>query len=174
MNHIYKGADLSFGHQLLRGGGKGSPEHLHGLVDFCIENVVRNCTILELGCFQGASTRVFSQFCKKVITVDVNFNLVNKKSMPQNVDYIQSSSLNLAKILESEKIFYDVLYIDTVHTEDHCSKELNSLYKYCKSEPKIIAGHDYHFPGIRKAVKSFFGRGPDKVYSDQSWVYKQK
>jgi hypothetical protein len=33
MNDIYKGVDLSFGHQLLRGGGKGSPEHLHGLVD---------------------------------------------------------------------------------------------------------------------------------------------
>jgi len=171
---MYKGTDLSFGYQLARGGSKGSPEHLHGLVDFCIENIGRDCTVLELGCFQGASTRVFSQFCKKVITVDINFNLINKESMPKNVDYIQCSSLNLSKILESEKIFYDVLYIDTVHTEDHCLKELNSLYKYCKADPKIIAGHDYHFPGIRKAVGSFFERSPDKVYSDQSWVYKQQ
>lgn len=174
MNHIYRGVDLSFGKKLARGGGEGSPEYLHGLVDFCIDNIGQNFTILELGCFQGSSTRVFSQFCKKVITVDINFNLVDKKSMPKNVDYIQCSSLNLHKILESEKIFYDVLYIDTVHTEDHCLKELNSLYKYCKSEPKIISGHDYHFPGIRKAIEYFFGRSPDKVYSDQSWVYKHK
>ena len=82
---------------------EGSPEYLHGLVDFCIDNIGQNFTILELGCFQGSSTRVFSQFCKKVITVDINFNLVDKKSMPKNVDYIQCSSLNLHKILESEK-----------------------------------------------------------------------
>lgn len=171
MEHVYKGIDLNFGHTLVRGGGKGTPEHLHGLVDFCEDNVMPNHTVLELGCLEGASTKVFSHFASRVITVDINFNRVDKSSIGENVEFIQCSSLTVSEILEVKQIKYDVLYIDTVHTEGHCTKELNSLYKYCRSFPKIIGGHDYHFSGIKKAVESFFNRAPNKVYSDYSWIY---
>ena len=171
MEHVYKGIDLDFGHNLARGGGKGLPKHLHGLVDFCDDHIMPNHTVLELGCFEGASTKVFSHFASRVITVDINFNRVDKASMGENVEFIQCSSLNVFEILEAKQIEYDVLYIDTVHSEQHCIKELESLHKYCRTDPKIIGGHDYSFAGIKKAIEYFFGRSPDKIYSDDSWVY---
>lgn len=171
MKNEYKGVDLGFGNVLSRGGGPGAPEHLHGLIDFCEDNVSSESTVLELGCYEGASTKVFAHFAKKVIAVDIAFNLVDKSSMPENVEFIRCSSLLLNELLEGKQIFYDVLYIDTVHTEDHCTKELNALHQYCKSDPKIIGGHDYNFPGVKNAVIKFFGKEPDKVYSEHSWVY---
>ena len=85
-----------------------------------------------------------------------------------NVDLIEDSSLNA----HNHKIEYDLLYVDTVHEYDHCISELKSLFDLCKSSPKKIGGHDYGFEGIRKAVKDFFGKDPDQIYSDSSWIYK--
>lgn len=153
-----------------RGGAAPDPTSLNGLIHFCKDNVDPQDLVLELGCFFGASTAVFSQFAKKVISVDINFGYLEEGFTDtfNNVDLIQDSSLNA----HNHKIEYDLLYVDTVHEYDHCISELKSLFDLCKSSPKKIGGHDYGFEGIRKAVKDFFGKEPDQIYSDSSWIYK--
>lgn len=160
-----------------RGNGSGNPENLFGLIDFCIDNVKEKDTVLELGCFYGASTAVFSHFAKHVVTVDINFNHITQEFINKylNVELIRCSSLNVSNKFYDES--FDIMYIDTVHTYDHCIKELSKLYSKCKINKygfRTIGGHDYNQPGINKAVKEFFGRKPDNVYTDTSWVYYMK
>ena len=153
-----------------RGGSAPDPTHLNGLIHFCEDNIDSQDLVLELGCFFGASTAVFSQFAKKVISVDINFSYLEEGFTEtfDNVDLVQESSLEVHK----QKIEYDLLYVDTVHEYNHCLSELKNLFDLCKSSPKKIGGHDYGFEGIRKAAKDFFGREPDQIYSDSSWIYK--
>jgi hypothetical protein len=153
-----------------RGSSPGREDSVYGLIDFCIDNVKEDDTILELGCLNGASTSVFSFFAKKVISVDVNFSRLEKDFLEKhkNVELIQKSSLDVSDL----KIRYDLLYIDTVHEYNHCTKELDSLYEFCRSNPKRIGGHDYDFVGVKSAVNDFFGRKPTKIYDDNSWYYE--
>ena len=176
---IYRDADVTLGKIANRGcSGIPAPKSLHGLVDFCIDNVKPEHTLLELGNFQCASTSVFIQFAKKVISVDINLptgrfvDAVNEsaEALGSELLFLQCSSLELVS-RHKKDLAYDVLYIDTVHTEEHCTKELKSLVGFCNSSPKIIAGHDYHTSGVKSAVNNFFKRKPDKVYTDGSWVY---
>jgi hypothetical protein len=166
----YKGIEIKNIPSLKRGGNHGKEEHLHGLIDFCIDNVEKTDTILELGCFYGASTSIFSHFSNKVISVDLDFSKLpgNFLETHKNIELIKESSLNVSDL----GIHYDLLYIDTVHTFHHCTQELTSLYDYCRSSPRKIGGHDYHMDGIKLAVHDFFGCKPTKTYDDQSWYYE--
>jgi hypothetical protein len=166
----YKNIDMNSFSSFKRGGDEGKEEYLYGLIDFCLDNVDENDTVLELGCFHGASTSVFSHFANKVITVDLDFSRIPQDftEKHKNVELIKRSSLNVSDL----EINYDLLYIDTVHEYNHCIAELKSLVGLCKSSPKKIGGHDYHMEGIKKAVNDFFGEEPKNTYQDYSWYYE--
>lgn len=167
----YKNIEINNIQSFKRGGNEGRQEDLHGLIDFCFDNVGEEDTVLELGCFHGASTSIFSHFAKKVISVDLNFSNISGDFLEkhENVSFLKMSSLDL----HTQKIPYDLLYIDTVHQYSHCYKELESLYGFCVSSPKKIGGHDYHFDAVKKAVHDFFGKEPNKLYQDKSWYYEK-
>lgn len=173
----YRGIDMRHFPVHKRGNDSGKPENLFGLIDFCIDNVKITDTVLELGCFYGASTAVFSYFAKNVLAVDINFNHITQEFINKylNVELLKCSSLSIYQHFDDNA--FDILYIDTVHTYEHCIRELNSLYHKCKPNQdgvRRIGGHDYNNPHIYRALKEFFIRDPDQIYSDTSWVYYMK
>ena len=143
-----------------RGGAAPDPTSLNGLIHFCKDNVDPQDLVLELGCFFGASTAVFSQFAKKVISVDINFGYLEEGFTDtfNNVDLIQDSSLNA----HNHKIEYDLLYVDTVHEYDHCISELKSLFDLCKSSPKRLGGMITDLKELEKLSKIFLGKSQIK------------
>jgi len=173
----YKGINLA-DFELRRWHGTDNDPHktgrfnlVQGLIDFCIDNIKPTDHILELGCCLGSSTGIFAHFAKKVTTVDIMFHPVALENISKynNIEHIKASSLQLAK---THPINYDILYIDTIHEEDHVLKELESLVPLCTSNPKRIAGHDWSTPGVQQALLKFFNKEPKKTYEDDSFIYE--
>jgi predicted O-methyltransferase YrrM len=63
----------------------------------------------------------------------------------------------------------DFIFIDAMHTYEAVSDDLNKWFPKLKSG-KMIAGHDYDWEGVKKAVDEFFG--VDNIYiHNTSWIY---
>ena len=69
---------------------------------------------------------------------------------------------------------FDVIYIDGDHKPLPLMKDLQNAKKLIK-DGGYICGHDYNETSWIETVRTiecFFGKEPDKVYDDSSWVYK--
>lgn len=148
------------------------PEGITGLIDFCEENVTKESVVLETGCFFAASTFIFSKFARFVISVDTRIRPEAtqwiEECMP-NVMTIVSDSSRVKSMLSGNK--FDIVYLDTLHTEDHVSREIAELLPLVKYGG-ILAGHDYSTKpgyGVVQAIQKMLG-SPDKVYKDSSWL----
>ena len=66
----------------------------------------------------------------------------------------------------------DMIYMDGIHTAKYITIDLEKWIPKIKSGG-IIAGHDYsgYFQSYRTYIKEYFGREPNKIYSDKSWYY---
>lgn len=172
---------------------RGSPvfmERLYsGLVDFVksIKDTDQK-TILEIGVLFGESTELFSKCFKKVFSIDpfnydvkvfwngwngsmkdVEAEFLKVLSSTDNVEHVKEYSYNANNKFENESI--DVLYVDGDHSYSAVKKDLELFCPKVKKQG-IIAGHDYanDMPEVVSAVNDFFGRIPDIVFSDSSWI----
>jgi SAM-dependent methyltransferase len=69
---------------------------------------------------------------------------------------------------------FDVVYIDGDHEPIGLMKDMQNARSLLKTGG-YMCGHDYNpisWPNTVQTIRGFFGREPDKVYSDTSWVYK--
>lgn len=174
---------------------KKSIKGLGTLVNYLKEREnVKELAILEIGSWTGCSAELFAKNFREVYCLDpwkategintkYNMNEVEKifdKRMGKykNVIKIKKTAKEFFDYLEKENIekeykFFDVIYIDGIHTYEAVKKDIiNSL----KLKPKYIAGHDYwqkKFPGVIKAVDEMLGK-PDKIFFDSSWVKELK
>lgn len=111
-----------------------------GRMDWLVETFTGVDSITEFGPFQGCSTSAWL-VCgpKKIVTVDVNINLdidqYTKIASELGIDFkfIHSSDLDI-DIEET-----DLLFIDTMHTEEHTFLELD---KHAGKVKKYLAFHD--------------------------------
>lgn len=150
---------------------------LEDIVDFCIDNVKPTDTVLELGTFKGASTVVFAHYARQVISVDIDNSINNNITKCNNILLIQCDSRLVYKLFPHK--FYNVLYVDSVHTYKHLKEELRTLVPLA-IEGARIGGHDYitdihdpefqRSPQIIKAVDEFCEGKPSKIYKFGSWV----
>ena len=67
----------------------------------------------------------------------------------------------------------DFVYIDGNHQYSSVKEDLINYSEKVKIGG-IIAGHDYPFPPIQKALSEFFNKEPDGVFGDGSWFYIKK
>jgi hypothetical protein len=90
-----------------------------------------------------------------------DFNFVIKKKMKSE-----------EFVLEIEDNSLDFVYIDDIHTYDHCSSNIKMWYPKIKKSG-WIGGHDYHkcFLGVIKAVNEF--KKIDYIFDDSSWLIKK-
>lgn len=162
-----------------------------GLRDMCdYIGDMSEMTVIEIGSYVGDSSKIFAQRAKEVHCIDpwkngYDDNDGASSGEPMFVVEAQFDRLcrvygniNKMKMKGTQAAQYftvdsvDVVYVDGLHTEEGVLKDIEAWLPKIK-KGGFICGHDYnsrHFPGVKKAVNSFFK--PDEIFRDSSWLVK--
>src|SRR6056297_928456 len=158
----------------------------HGICVNIIASIIgKSSTVVEIGCYEGQSTRIFAELCDKVIAVDPwksgyddndilsNSNLEHaygefKKRTKdyKNIDVIRNTSIQAAKEIEDNSI--DAVYIDGEHTYTAVKNDIKTWLPKLKVGG-ILSGHDYiqGWNDVIKAVDESIGK-PLLIFKDGS------
>lgn len=145
--------------------------YLHGLDFLCREHLKPDMKVLELGCFYGSSSELFSEYSNNVTCVDIEYydemkSVVEKKKLT----FYKSDSIEFLKSINKGE--YDLIYIDTTHDFGRTREEIIlSLDKM--EEGQYISGHDYNSHGVVGAILDVFEFPDIKIYLDSSWIIKK-
>jgi hypothetical protein len=145
--------------------------YLHGLNFLCKEHLTKNMKILELGCFYGSSSELFSEYSDDVTCVDLEYYPDMQKLVEsKGITFHKSDSIEFLKSIKKGE--YDLIYIDTTHDYGRTREEILIAYENLK-EGQYISGHDYNSHGVSGAVLSVFEYPDIKIYLDSSWIIKK-
>jgi len=116
-------------------------------------------TVLELGVDAGRGTKIFLNALYKaggglLISVDI-VDLAHVAQSPQ-WQFVQSDSADIDHIVDMAPILkqgIDVLYVDSLHTEDHVRKEVYGFYPYVKKGGAIFFDDIESFPYMENQRK---------------------
>lgn len=147
---------------------------LFGLNDLCIKYVDKNTKLLELGCNDLVSTRLFCHYAGFVTGVDRRMSpqvSVTKENFP-TFEFVNDSFDSYISKCDTK---FDLIYIDGDHLYDSVVRDIRSSLKIIKPGG-LITGHDYYTTtnsGVPKAVSDMLGEyGEPEIFSDSSWVIK--
>jgi predicted O-methyltransferase YrrM len=102
---------------------------------------------------------------------DILFRVFNKNVKDANIEDVitplRMSSEDASKLYENESL--DFIFIDADHKYESVINDLKCWFPKLKGD-RIIAGHDYDWEGVKKAVDEFFGPENIKVRGT-SWTY---
>lgn len=147
------------------------------LLQYIRDQEIDNAKLLEIGTYKGESTILFasSWLFDHIVTVD-KYNIPEQYyPLSMFLDKITYHFIDSAEIREHyEDNTFDVIYLDGDHGMRPLMKDLQNAKKLVK-DGGYICGHDYNKITWMQSVmtiEGFFGREPDKVFSDSSWVYK--
>jgi hypothetical protein len=146
-----------------------SVNSLHGLDELCSDYLDKTKTVLELGTYEGVSTKLFAYYAKHVTTVDIikKSNIDSLLNEYNNINFIEGKTQD---ILSKLNIKYDLIYIDADHSYNNIKQDILGSINLL-NENGIISGHDYDNytkNDVFVVVNEFFPK--IKIYSDQSWV----
>ncbi len=145
--------------------------YLHGLDFLCRTHIKKDTKILELGCFYGASSLLFSKYSDFVTCVDIEFFPEMKEIVNSTrINFIQENSITYLQTINEGQ--YDFVYIDTSHDLYTTQEEIKLVYSK-SHEGQYISGHDYNTPGVHDAINNTFVYPDIQVYLDSSWVIKK-
>ena len=123
----------------------------------------KNKTLIELGCCQGTTTRIYAECFKKVIGVDLDkWNIEQAKNNctdVTNVEFLQQD-------LYSEEWEFpkaDVVVIDAGHTYDHVIRDIPKVIKYFNNPIIIIDDYGNPKQEIYKAINELESQGILKI-----------
>jgi predicted O-methyltransferase YrrM len=159
-----------------------------GFLLFLQHRVKPDFHVVEVGCFAGASSRMFSDHLKDghLLCVDSwsegYYNgQWNMKDIERTFDEFAKNAWNVTKIkMEStlaarnfEKNFFDMAYIDADHTYEGCKADILAWSPKVKPDG-LVAGHDYSeaWPGVVRAVNEHFKAFA--VFPDSTWCAEKK
>jgi predicted O-methyltransferase YrrM len=167
-----------------------------GFVDLC--NYVHSkmgdsLSIIEIGVYTGEVTEILSNIFpnSKIFSIDIwekyiescsTYDLEKqgvelkeaeiifdeKLKFLKNVTKCKTSSVEYSKLIEDHTI--DFCYIDGNHQTSSVMEDIQHWLPKIKAG-KIISGHDYHWPSVRKSVDLMFQKSPEKTFIDGSWLY---
>lgn len=165
------------------------PYHPHdytaGLINLCKEFITKNMIGVEIGSFRGASSEVFSYFCKKITCVDP-WSLAQEKrdyneiklslSIKAEIEFdeVLKNNENIFKVKlfsdEAINLFdensLDFVYIDAAHDSYNFELDFN-LWKTKVKNGGYICGHDHDM--IQSSIKKL-NIDIIKTYEDSSWI----
>ena len=147
---------------------------LFGLNDLCIKHIDKNTRLLELGCNDCVSTRLFCHYAGDVTGVDRHTSdqvKIVKNEFP-TFEFVNTS---FEMYLSACNLKFDLVYIDGDHMYDSVVRDIRNSLKVVKPGG-IISGHDYYTTvnsGVPKAVSDMLGKyGEPEIFNDSSWVIK--
>ena len=144
--------------------------YLHGLNDLCARHLLKRHkpSVLEIGCNEGVSTRLFCEYSNDVTTVDPRL-LSGMKNLLAECSYVRHEPMLSEDFFKQNTKKYDLIYIDGDHSFGWANKDIEHSLRHVKKDG-VVSGHDFHMscPGVMKAVhKNFLIH---EVYRDSSWV----
>ena len=157
---------------------------------FLAETAKNSKCIVEVGCFQGRSTRAMADNTQgQIFAVDpwvgTQYNSKNQPLFDVDDDNFQAFKRNLARHIQigkviikkskfedfNDKVEADFVFIDGDHRYDAVVHDINKGRSILKSGG-ILAGHDYghdNWFDVNKAVDEIF---PDANIIDTIWWVK--
>lgn len=148
---------------------------------------------VEIGSYQGESTEIFlkSGVFKTLYCIDPwkgdydpldvasNTKTIIKAEKKFDEKFKDNNIIKKVKALSSDAVTnfedesLDFLYIDGNHQFEAVKEDLKNYVPKVK-KGGIVAGHDYVGAFVPKAVDEFFGKKPEYLYQDTSWLYIKK
>lgn len=155
-----------------------------GIVDM-IKSLPDHGSMVELGCFRGISTSIFSKFFQKVDTVDrwggenggktryvptrnwedVEYEARERLGRLDNVTIHKGNTVEMANEFRDGSL--DFVYVDASHGYESVKKDIKAWMPKLKSTG-IMGGHDY-IAGSSRVAKAVDEIGVPTVFSDSSW-----
>lgn len=145
--------------------------YLHGLNYLCKKYITKNTKILELGCFYGVSSELFSEYSNFVTCVDIQkYKYIQYLIDNNKINFIQSDSINFLKSINNND--FDFIYIDTTHDYGRTKEEILLAYNKLPNNG-YISGHDYNSYGVSNAILDTFLYPDIEIYLDSSWIIQK-
>ncbi len=175
-------------------------EQQKGLIDLCnfIASIIpEKSTIIEIGSYCGGSTSIIAKIFKhsKIFSVDpwemyiedcsvydINKQKIELEQAEKIFDGVIKNYTNIVKNKTSSSEFVkniedntiDFIYIDGNHQYSSVKEDLENWYPKIKLGG-IIAGHDYGWPTVRRAIDEIFNNTPpNNIFIDGSWCFIKK
>lgn len=144
-------------------------------------------TAVEIGAYSGEGTMVLAKYFKEVLAVDpwlngydiqdvasqqcpMKFVLAkfqeNTKDLG-NVNYSQSKSLDALEFVKDGEL--DFVYVDGDHRYEAVLADLKGWLKKLRAGG-VMAGHDWSFPAVQKALSEVFINKEAVLFQGDSWA----
>ena len=159
-----------------------------------IKQLPKNIVMVEIGCYAGESTFIFSESpkIKKIYAVDIWDNNFKPKFFNARIkdhsftkieeifdkrmegkNYIKLK-MDMSKAVNNINEKVDFVYIDGHHEYDNVKSDIINCSK-CLKDHGYIGGHDYNKDhiGVIKAVDEVLGK-PKFIFIDSSWLIQVK
>lgn len=172
-------------------------EQYRGLDNLCkfikSHKPIDNISIVEIGSYCGDSGRILAKnfpngiincvdpwtsYTEDCSTFDLHRQALELKEAEllfddmskeyTNVIKNKISSIEYSKTVQDESI--DMVYIDGNHQYSSIVEDLENWSKKVRTG-SYVAGHDYSWDSVKRAVNDFFKRPPDATFEDSSWIY---
>ena len=142
---------------------------------------------VEIGAYSGEGTMVLAKYFKHVIAVDPWLNgydigdiassvcpmkfvfakfLENTKEFG-NVNYIREKSQKALESIKDEEL--DFIYVDGDHRYEAVLADLRGWLPKLRARG-VMAGHDWSFPAVQKALSEVFLNKEVSLFQGDSWA----
>lgn len=145
-------------------------------------------TIIEVGCNQGGTTRLFAQCAQQVYAVDwfrgdeaigqsapeemeARFRANNAQAIEaERIRVYAMDTLEAARKMQGDGVSADLIFIDADHSYESCKADIQA-YRSLLRPGGVLCGHDVGcFPGVTEAVNELL---PDAwVLPDFIWLWR--
>ncbi len=127
---------------------------------------------IEIGTYMGGSLQVISRFAEKVISIDIDPDVLSRlEGKFQNVEYRIGDSneiiQNLIMEFETKGQTPDFILIDGDHSSDGVRKDIEAIIKMTPMQTCTIIMHDSFNPGCRHGMVSADWESSPYVHSVQ-------
>ena len=136
-----------------------SKEFKQDILEVFDNDKYKNKTLIELGCCQGTTTRIYAQCFKNVIGYDLDeWNVGQAKKSCSDVDNTEIICQDLYNT-EWNMLKADVVVIDAGHTYEHIMHDVPKVIEYFDNPIIIIDDYGNPNQGIRRAIDELESKG---------------
>ncbi len=119
---------------------------------------VRPRGALEVGVYYGGSLSLATQFCQRIVGIDIDPAVKNRFAIPNNVELWIGASRDLIPqaLADFQKrgLPLEYVLIDAEHSADGVCRDINLVLQYRPTAPMVVLIHDSGNPGCRAGILS--------------------